>query len=232
MIYQMGALWKYLFSGSCAPALNMAIDEALLWNVVGLGCPVLRFYSWTEPAATFGYSQKFEEVARWTQLRPLLRRPTGGGVVPHLSDWTYAIAIPPGNPWYSLSADLSYQRLHGWMQKAFTRLGIHTELAPMPRQGPPGQCFVGADQHDLLWEGRKIAGAAQRRKHLGLLIQGSVQFQPMQIERHSWEQALLEVAALNWDVKWEEISLDPQTTGLAVQLAANKYSTNEYNQRR
>ena len=47
-----------------------------------------RFYAWLEPAATFGYFQRFAEVERMTLLRPLLRRPTGGGLVPHAADWT------------------------------------------------------------------------------------------------------------------------------------------------
>ena len=71
--------WFYLNSGKCAAALNMALDEALLEAMLQLQTPVLRFYGWTEPAATFGYFQKFSEVSATTQLRPLIRRPTGGG---------------------------------------------------------------------------------------------------------------------------------------------------------
>ena len=60
----------------------MALDEALLTHVAGLGRPVLRFYGWTEPAATFGYFQHHAEIAPATRLRPPIRRPTGGGLVP------------------------------------------------------------------------------------------------------------------------------------------------------
>ena len=38
-----------------------------------------------------------------------------------------------------------------------------------------GPCFAGYEKFDVLWHGKKIAGAAQRRNKLGLLIQGSVQ---------------------------------------------------------
>ncbi len=49
-------------------AHNMALDAALLEAAPRLGRPVLRFYSWTEPAASFGYFQKYAEVERMTQI--------------------------------------------------------------------------------------------------------------------------------------------------------------------
>ena len=46
----------------------MALDEALLESMSRLGRPVLRFYGWTEPAATFGYFQKYADVERATHF--------------------------------------------------------------------------------------------------------------------------------------------------------------------
>ena len=117
-------------SGPCPAAFNMALDEALLESVSRLGRPVLRFYGWTEPAATFGYFQKYADVERATLLRPLIRRPTGGGIVPHDADWTYSVAFPPGHEWHSLKAEESYRRVHEWIQSAFAKLDVTTELAP------------------------------------------------------------------------------------------------------
>ena len=114
--------WLFLNSGKCAAAFNMALDEALLEAVSRLGKPVLRFYGWTEPAATFGYFQKYAEVERATLLRPLIRRPTGGGIVPHDADWTYSAVFPPGHEWHSLKAEESYRRIHDWLRLAFAEL--------------------------------------------------------------------------------------------------------------
>src|SRR5262245_66240639 len=121
--------WLLLQSGPCPPAFNMAVDEALLEAMPRLQEPVLRFYGWTEPAASFGYFQKFSEVERATLLRPLVRRPTGGGLVPHETDWTYSLVFPTGNDRYALRAEQSYQRAHEWMQSAFARLDDRTDLA-------------------------------------------------------------------------------------------------------
>ena len=78
--------WLLLESGPGSAAFNMAVDETLLEAMPWLQRPVLRFFGWTEPAASFGYFQKYSEVERATLLRPLVRRPTGGGIVPHDAD--------------------------------------------------------------------------------------------------------------------------------------------------
>src|SRR5438132_8431602 len=114
--------WLILNSGKGDAAFNMALDETLLENAARAGKPVLRFYGWTEPAASFGYFQRFAEVERTTLLRPLVRRPTGGGIVPHEADWTYSVVFPVNDPWYSLAAIESYRRVHEWILAAFDRL--------------------------------------------------------------------------------------------------------------
>ena len=249
--------WLLLNSGKCEPALNMALDEALLETMSHLQRPVLRFYGWTEPAATFGYFQKYAEVERATSLRPLIRRPTGGGIVPHAADWTYSFAVPPGHEWHSLKAEASYRRIHEWIRSAFTKSGIRTELAPSCQRStldtrpssPPGACFVGYVKSDLLWHGKKIAGAAQRRNKLGLLIQGSVQpplFQKAERGRQKaeaenrksdwtrtdWENAMCKVAQQEFGIEWSKLVMGEELSERARTLAREKYSQDRFNQKR
>ena len=132
-----------LASGPGDPASNMALDESLLATAGPRNAPTLRFYSWTEPAATFGYFQRYAEVEARTRLRPLILRPTGGGIVPHDRDWTYSLAFPPGHEWHELRAEESYRRIHEWIQRAFAKLGAPTEVAPCCKKTAPGKCFVG-----------------------------------------------------------------------------------------
>src|SRR5947208_10183075 len=209
----------------------MALDEALLEFASQSGKPVSRFYGWVERAASFGYSQKYGEVARLTVLRPLVRRPTGGGLVPHDADWTYSLAFPPGHWWYASRATESYQRVHEWIRDAFARLNITTELSPGRRKELPGQCFVGAEHFDVLWRGRKIAGAAQRRNRQGLLIQGSVQ-PPQVLARADWQKAICDVAGEKWRVQWSPFVADGALDQRTAELARQKYSLADYNQRR
>ena len=221
-----------LNSGKCDAAFNMALDEALLENAAHIGKPVLRFYGWVEPAATFGYFQKFSEVEHATHLRPLIRRPTGGGIVPHDADWTYSFVVPPNHEWYSLKAIESYRRIHEWIQSAFTKLKIETELAPSCKKSAPGQCFAGHEKFDLLWRGKKIAGAAQRRNKMGLLIQGSIQPPLVSIARTDLENVMREVAQENFQVEWRKFSPDEKLLLRAKNFALEKYSQAGYNQRR
>jgi lipoate-protein ligase A len=225
-------IWLFLNSGKCDAAFNMALDEALLDSVSRLGKPVLRFYGWTEMAATFGYFQKYADVERVTLLRPLIRRPTGGGIVPHDADWTYSAVFPPGHEWHLLKAEESYRRIHDWLRLAFADLSLETELAPGCKKTLPGQCFAGHEKFDLLWRGKKIAGAAQRRNKSGLLIQGSVQPPLMNIARAGWENAMLEAAREPFQVEWREHLPDETLRRCAAELARQKYSQNAYNQKR
>ena len=224
--------WFLLDSGAGSAALNMALDEALLEAMPRLHQPVLRFYSWTEHAASFGYFQPYAQLARLTPLRPLVRRPTGGGLVPHDADWTYSLCFPVDHAWWHLRAVQSYRRVHDWIQASLARLGSATTLAPSRHLATPGQCFSGYEVSDVLWQGHKIAGAAQRRTRLGLLIQGSVQPGELGVTRAAWQKAMLESASEKQDVAWRNFELDSYLREGADTLAAQKYSRDAYNQRR
>lgn len=230
-IMRSGESW---FSFNCAPAdpaFNMALDEALLLAGPRLDGPVLRFYSWSQPAATFGYFQKYAAMTQLTPLRPLIRRPTGGGLVEHDFDWTYSLVFPPHHPWHQLPATASYQRLHEWQQQAFARLNLVGSLATQPQTGPPSSCFSRPEQHDLLIDGKKIAGAAQRRTRSGFLIQGSVRPPTATVRRTDWQAAWQKIISETLAVAWNEFAPDSNLIKKARQLADQKYSMDSYNQK-
>ncbi len=221
-----------LDSGPGSAALNMAFDEALLESAPSRGVVILRFYGWTEPAASFGYFQRYADVEALTPLRPLVRRPTAGGIVPHDADWTYSLVFPANHPWYAFRAAESYRAAHSWIQAAFSQLAVETILAPTRFKTGAGQCFSGYEESDLLWRGRKIAGAAQRRTRDGLLIQGSVQPPPLGLARADWQRAMRAAAPFDPPVKWLEFSPDAALCHRAFDLAASKFGLPAYNRKR
>ena len=141
--------------------------------------------------------------------------------MPHDGDWTYSLIFPPNHEWAGLAATESYQRTHKLLQAAFGKIGVETELAKSCRRPKPGECFEGHELHDLLWNGKKIAGAAQRRNRYGLLIQGSVQ-PAGDWSKQDWRDFLSHDSPQLEDL--------PETR--AHELAEAKYSKAEFNQKR
>ena len=141
--------------------------------------------------------------------------------MPHNGDWTYSLIFPPDHEWTVLTATESYLRTHLLLQVAFKEIGVETELAKSCRRPKPGECFEGHELHDLLWNGKKISGAAQRRNRFGLLVQGSVQ--PMDDwSNQDWRDCLSQGSSQLEDI--------PDTR--AHELAETKYSGAEYNRKR
>jgi lipoate-protein ligase A len=139
--------------------LNMAIDEVLLTRACP---PILRFYRWNAPSVSFGYFVRFAEAREIAGIRAVVRRWTGGGIVPHGEDLTYSIMIGAQDDAFALPSKIIYQRVHS----AFTEMN-----APKISDA----CFSNPVVSDVIEGGRKIAGAAQRKTRIGLLHQGSIQ---------------------------------------------------------
>lgn len=151
-----------------AAALNMAIDEVLLRDAV---VPLLRLYRWARPAVSFGYFGRIAEIRTRWPLREPVRRWTGGGVVLHGEDLTYTLIIPRTAHFFSAPLPDSYRAIHARIA------GLLPGAQLVDHENPRSSiaCFEHAVQNDLLRDGRKIAGAAQRRTNRGLLHQGSIQ---------------------------------------------------------
>lgn len=169
-------------------AENMAVDFLLLQRYPRAAAPRFRHYGWRGPAFTFGYSQKIAFVRASLpalDMPPdLCRRPTGGGIVDHRDDWTYALVIPRGHPLEELRATQSYREIHETLAAALRAQGVAAVIKPCIDEaksesgeaGPAGVCFQRAEIYDVVNErsGEKIAGAAQKRNKHGLLFQGSI----------------------------------------------------------
>jgi lipoate-protein ligase A len=152
--------------------LNMAIDEALLEGAIQ---PTIRFYRWDHPALSFGYFGRFADVENHESQRDIVRRWTGGGIVFHREDVTYSIVIPASDSAFAESSMSIYEKTHAAIRAALAASGKKTELADVAAPKISESCFANAVRADVLWNGQKVAGAAQRRTRRGLLQQGSIQ---------------------------------------------------------
>jgi lipoate-protein ligase A len=161
-------------------ATNMSIDEALLESA---SIPTIRFYRWHAPALSFGYFGKFSDVTIHAVERDLVRRWTGGGIVFHGDDLTYSVVIPASDPTFDASSIALYEKIHYALADALNGMGRRAQMVgstpcadrTLQRRVPTNNCFSNPVRADVMIDGRKIAGAAQRRTRRGLLQQGSIQ---------------------------------------------------------
>lgn len=150
----------------------MAVDEWLLDTAVR---PVLRVYRWDGDWASIGYFGKIAEARGLFREGGLVRRWTGGGMVDHRADWTYSVVAPRGEPLAGWRGAESYRRLHAALAETLMTEGVMARMSEGDGETAAALCFENPVSYDLLGaDGRKLAGAGQRRSRLGLLHQGSV----------------------------------------------------------
>ncbi len=173
------ALHIYHGDRSHSAAMNMAIDEALLESAA---VPSIRFYGWQSPALSFGYFGRFSDVASYARERDLVRRWTGGGIVFHGDDLTYSIVLPSSDPAFLESSMTIYEKIHRALAGALNAIGQKAVVAgavdtgrALATETRDDNCFANPVRADVMVDGCKVAGAAQRRTRRGLLHQGSIQ---------------------------------------------------------
>jgi len=162
---------------------NMARDEALLQRVgQGRSPPTLRFYRWREPTVSLGYFQSFAEYALLPPPLadlPVVRRQTGGGAILHDLELTYALVLPAGHPLVGAGGPRRlYDHVHGAFAHLLAGLGVPvrsgTNCPGRCAHDGPFFCFERHSPYDLLADGRKLMGSAQRRTAAGVLQHGSL----------------------------------------------------------
>jgi lipoate-protein ligase A len=168
--------WRLLRHYDAEPGFNMAVDEALLECS---DAPVtLRFYTWEPAALSLGYFQRFRDVPAASDARAVVRRLTGGGAIHHADELTFSITAPADHALYRGEVKASYERVHARIARALAELEIDADLrrersASSDRAGT-GMCFHHSTDLDLLWDGAKGVGSAQRRTGGRVLHHGSI----------------------------------------------------------
>jgi lipoate-protein ligase A len=158
-------------------AWNMAVDEALLESAVAGGPCTVRWYRWERPTLSLGYFQARDEARldpRWAAL-PVVRRLSGGGAIVHHHELTYSCTVPVHSA-LAHDARQLYTRVH---ECIISTLAAHGFAAALRGSADPGRgkdflCFGRADDFDVVMEGHKVLGSAQRRRKGAVLQHGSL----------------------------------------------------------
>lgn len=159
---------------------NMAVDERLFELARDSGRTFLRFYRWARPTASLGYGQDAARVVDVGFCRArgidIVRRLTGGKLVLHDREVTYAVASAD-TAVFTETLRESYRLISRAILAGLSRLGVSARLA---ESAPAGYargtmpCFAFAARDEIEIGGRKIVGSAQKRTGPHFLQHGSI----------------------------------------------------------
>lgn len=146
---------------------------------------ILHLYRWGTPCLTMGYFVQPERHLHLQQLQQegltIARRPTGGGISFHLNDFSFSLLIPLSDPRLSSVTKENYSLVNQEVIKALVKYKKQTSFFSLsPFDHTAGAfCMAQPTIFDILMEGKKIGGAAQRRTKKGILHQGTLSIAPV-----------------------------------------------------
>ncbi len=178
-------MWQVIDTGISSAEKNMALDAEFLKNLSDSQNPILHFYEWEKDSATFGHfiqPEAFLNVDKAKELGlSLAKRPTGGGIVFHLWDMAFSVLVPSSSSHFSLNTLENYAFVNDIVLKAVKTFleeagGLLMIQEDMPSLDPSCVrfCMAKPTKYDVVLEGKKIAGAAQRQTKAGFLHQGTI----------------------------------------------------------
>jgi len=168
----MTQLWRKIEDEQQSGDFNMAADQYLLEHFSYGDSPQLRFYTWSPLTLSLGRNEKIEEelIENCTQNNiKTIRRLTGGQAVLHGKDLTYSIVAEVGTAPFVQGVLGNYQRLSEVFMLFFRSLGFDPQLltsASKPSKKKSHVCFATPAAFEILIEGKKIIGNAQKVRML------------------------------------------------------------------
>ena len=158
---------------------NMRIDKALFDGFKQSNLPIFRVYEW-EASYTYGLSQNIENLQKLENLKQFkenhAKRMTGGGILFHGNDISYSLIIPTSYV-KNLSVKDSYELICRFLLRFYESLGLNPSYAKDIKSielSKNEYCQRGYEPYDILVDGKKIGGNAQRRSKDVIFQHGSI----------------------------------------------------------
>lgn len=220
--------WVVLDSGRMPAAQIMKRDEELLEKAAELASPILHLYEWEGDSATYGLLVEPEEYLDLKQTArkklKLARRPTGGGIIFHIWDYAFSVLIPAHTPLFSANTLDNYELINRAVKKVIEEYSstASCELTPFDGEVLDSSCerfcMAKATKYDVVVQGKKVAGAAQRKTKNGFLHQGSISLRLPNLN-YLQEVLLQGSKVLEAMETYSFALLSPQTSDADFQLA-------------
>jgi lipoate-protein ligase A len=212
-------------------AFNMAADQYLLARAQDLNTVFLRTYSWKPPAVSLGHMQKPVLVLDGNALQregiDWVKRPTGGRAILHWNDLTYGFVFPADTEGLGSTINESYAVISRCLLTGLELAGMpctaHDSAADYSatKREIKLPCFLSPNRNEIMVQGKKLVGSAQKRTAGAVLQHGSIpldgsfrrlpEFLAISQEERARQRALLEkkcigVNEINPAIDFEKLS--------------------------
>lgn len=158
---------------------NMFIDKELFDDFTSSSLPTFRVYEWEE-SFTYGVSQNINTIQNLLEIKKYnqnyAQRITGGGILFHGNDISYSLVIPISFV-NKLSVKQSFESICAFLLKFYKSLGLNPIYAKDLEDiklSKSDYCQEGYEPYDILIDGKKIGGNAQRRSKTTIFQHGSI----------------------------------------------------------
>ncbi len=155
---------------------NMSIDKELLREFENNLNPIFRTYSW-ETSCTIGVSQKFDDLVDIQEYSSTYaKRLTGGGILFHGNDISYSLIIPT-QYMKTKSVKQSYEIICAFLLDFYKSFGLNAIFAKDDKNikfSKNAYCQIGFEEYDIVINGKKIGGNAQKRTRNAIFQHGSI----------------------------------------------------------
>jgi lipoate-protein ligase A len=149
---------------------NMWYDEMLVQRLMeGSGAPTVRLYRWKPWAISLGRHQSLSDIdvdRCGKEGIDVVRRPTGGRAILHAEELTYSVVMRAEGK----SVARVYQDIGLALVEGLRGYGVDVSLersqpnfSEVYRSPSSVPCFSSSARHEIVWDGRKVVGSAQRR---------------------------------------------------------------------
>jgi lipoate-protein ligase A len=175
---------RYIPDQQMSASFNMAADNFLLQQCSDSETLFVRTYAWNRPSITIGMIQDPETVLDMAMIKrdevEWIQRPTGGRPVLHYQDCTYSCVFSHKLRSMGESVKETYAIISDCLKSALGTIGIvsfshdsdHMFNELKRQQKLP--CFLAPNRDEIMVDGKKLIGSAQRRTRDGVLQHGSI----------------------------------------------------------
>ena len=169
--------FRLIITQNLSSKVNSNIDKALFKAFKNDTLPILRLYSWEE-GVTLGAGQDINDYKKLQKdyKENIGKRLTGGGVLFHGHDISYTILVNP-NTIENRDVKETYFLLCQFLIKFYENLGLKPHFAKDDESiilSKSPFCQVGFEAYDIIIDGKKIGGNAQKRAKNCILQHGSI----------------------------------------------------------